>query len=192
MSSSAGAQDWLVLLDRVRQGDRVALARVTSLVTGVLARLGAYEMRDAWDDVCQEVLVKLLRAEAERAIRDPRAFVAYTGTVTRRALIDWVRKNGKGESAQPLSGAAGREREPADPAAQLERGRDPDLRLDLDRALGALPEVQRRVLHALYLEGRSYEEAARALAMPLGTLKRHQTAGLRQLREKMGLSGARV
>lgn len=189
---SAEAEDWLALLGRIREGDRAALARVTSLVTGVLARLGAYDIRDSWDDLCQVVLVKLLRAEADGAIRDPRAFVAYAGTVTRHALVDWVRRNVKGETPDPLVDASGQETPLAAAASELERAQDPDLLVDLERALGALPEAQRRVLSAVYLEGHSYEEAARALEMPLGTLKRHQTQGLRELRRKMGLAGGKL
>ena len=41
---------------------------------------------------------------------------------------------------------------------------------------------------AIYLEGHSYQDAADRLEMPLGTLKRLQTEGLRELREKMGIS----
>lgn len=189
---SAGSEDWLGLLRRVREGDRVALVRVTAVVTGYLARMGAYELRDSWDDVCQEVLLKLLRAESEGAIRDPRAFVAYTGTVTRRALVDWVRKNQKGAAPDPLVDDDGREPRLERVASELAAAPDPDLRLDLQRALDALPESPRRVLSAIYLEGRSYEEAAQGLEMPLGSLKRHQTQGLKLLRERMGVTGGKV
>jgi RNA polymerase sigma-70 factor, ECF subfamily len=62
---------------------------------------------------------------------------------------------------------------------------DLDVRLDLDRALGALPELQRRVVEAIFMRGYSYEEAAELVAVPLGTLKRAQTRGLAQLRQHM-------
>jgi len=189
---SAGSEDWLGLLGRVREGDRVALVRVTAVVTGYLARMGAYELRDSWDDVCQEVLVKLLRADAGGAIRDPKAFVAYTGTVTRRALVDWVRKNQKGKTPEPLVDDEGREARLESFASELSSAPDPDLRLDLERALDALSETQKRVVTAIYLEGRSYEEAARDLVIPLGTLKRHQTQGLKQLRDTMGVAAGKV
>jgi RNA polymerase sigma-70 factor (ECF subfamily) len=185
---NAGSEDWLALLGRVREGDRIALARVTALVTGTLARMGAYELRDSWDDVCQEVLLKLLRADRDGSIRDPRAFVAYTGTVTRRALLDWLRKDAQGVGTEPLADDDGREGHLERAVDPLEAAPDPDLRLDLERALDALPAVQRRVLDAVYLEGRSYEEAARKLDMPLGTLKRHQTGGLEELRQRMGVT----
>jgi len=186
----AADEDWLALLERLEKGDRMALARLTSLVTGYLARFHAYQHRDSWDDVCQEVLIKLVRAARRGAIRDPRAFVGYVGTVTRRTLIDWLRKNAR----LGITDAAGK---PERAEAELERleadvgsRKSPDLLVDLDRAVAELPEAQLRAVSAIYLEGRSYEEAAERLGMPLGTLKRHQTQGLRAMRERMGLGRA--
>ena len=66
---------------------------------------------------------------------------------------------------------------------------DPDLLVDLERALASLPEKQRLVVDAVYLQGATYEDAARSLGMPLGTLKRMQTAGLRELRRVMEADG---
>ena len=42
------------LLERLAAGDRLALARVTRMVTGCLRRLGAYDLGDEWQDLCQE------------------------------------------------------------------------------------------------------------------------------------------
>lgn len=66
----------------------------------------------------------------------------------------------------------------ADPVALLQ---DEALRLDLRDALAALDARQRGVVQAIYLEGRSYEDAAERLGLPLGTLKRLQTGALRQI-----------
>lgn len=181
-------QDWLALVAQVEKGDRVALARLSSLVTNYLARFGAYAYRDSWDDVCQEVLVKLVRSVREGKIRNPGAFVGFTGSIVRNTLVDWIRKNGKG-------GAADGPSDPEVAARQLESleattGRpDPDVLMDLGKAVTELPEVQRRVVTALYLEGRSYEEASQDLGIPLGTLKRHQTQGLKALREGLLCAG---
>jgi len=65
------------------------------------------------------------------------------------------------------------------------RSADPDVRLDLDGALGSLPTLQRRVLEAIFLCGYTYEEAADVVQVPLGTLKRAQTRGLAHLRQHM-------
>jgi RNA polymerase sigma-70 factor (ECF subfamily) len=70
--------------------------------------------------------------------------------------------------------------------------REPGDLLDLRRALATLPEKERLVIEAVYAEGQSYEEAAARLGMPLGTLKRLQTQGLRILRQSMGVVSRRA
>ena len=52
----------------------------------------------------------------------------------------------------------------------------------LRQALARLPEEQRRPLVLAYFGGFTYEEAARSLAVPVGTLKSRIRAALRQLR----------
>jgi RNA polymerase sigma-70 factor (ECF subfamily) len=68
--------------------------------------------------------------------------------------------------------------------------RDPGVLLDLQRALGDLPEKERQVLEVIYLQGHSYESAAELLAIPLGTLKRRLTQARKEIRKKMGNKGA--
>ncbi len=51
-------EDWISVLGALGEGDRLALAKVTSVITGFLARYGAYDRRDSWDDLCQEVLMR--------------------------------------------------------------------------------------------------------------------------------------
>lgn len=176
------ADDWLEVLHALLAGDRVALLKVSSVVTGYLARYRAYEIRDSWDDLVQDVLVALIASGREGRIRDARAFVSYVGTITRNKLFDWHERNarpgrpdgeGDPESARHILRAATRDE------------RDPNLLLDLQRCLEALGERQRRVVEAVYVLGHSYDEAAALLDMPLGSLKREQTGGLRSLRECM-------
>ena len=47
---------------RLAGGDCAALARVGRLVTGRLARLGAYDIRDDWDDIVQDVAIAVMGA----------------------------------------------------------------------------------------------------------------------------------
>ena len=63
------------------------------------------------------------------------------------------------------------------------------MHLDLQGALDDLPEKERRVLEAIYLQGHSYEAAAELLGMPLGTLRRVRTQAVGELREGMGIGG---
>lgn len=178
----AMAEDWGDVLRGLGQSDPLAIAKVSKLVTGALTRLGAYDLREGWDDVRQEVLISLMRSVREGKLRETNAFVGYVISVTRNRMHDWLRRNRSNDPER-------RGRETVEAVAESlhpETNRvAPDMLVDLERALDALPEKQRLVLHAVYLEGRSYEEASAELGMPLGTLKRMQTEGLRALRSKL-------
>src|SRR5436309_1868452 len=85
----AGAgEDWAEVLDRLLAGDRVALARVNRLVTTELARQRAYDFREEWDDLRQEVLLAVVANAKAGHLRDPRAFVGYVRILTRNKFID--------------------------------------------------------------------------------------------------------
>ena len=176
-------QDWLLVVQRLRQGDPEALVKLTRLITGVLARQGAYDLRDTWDDLCQEVLIALVDNLRRDTIREPRAVLGFIGSVTRNKLNDWLRRNrhsamaGTTDDPEALAAVTADTEEPP----LLDR----DARLDLEQALQRLPERQRQVVEHLYILGHSYEEAARKLELPLGTLKREQTQGLKALRETL-------
>lgn len=176
------AEDWGSVLDGLGRSDPLAIAKVSKLVTGVLTRLGAYDLRDGWDDVRQEVLTSLIRSAREGKLREPSAFVGYAMSVTRNRMHDWLRRNRGSDPERRGQETVEAVAESLHPDSNRI---SPDLRVDLERALDSLPEKQRLVLHAVYLEGRSYEEASAGLGMPLGTLKRMQTEGLRALREKL-------
>jgi RNA polymerase sigma-70 factor, ECF subfamily len=57
---------------------------------------------------------------------------------------------------------------------------------DLDRAIKRLPEEQRQVLLLVGLEAFSYEEAARILHIPVGTVRSRLSRGREALRGLMG------
>lgn len=56
---------------------------------------------------------------------------------------------------------------------------------DMDRALAKLPEEQREVLLLVALEDMSYEEAARALGIPIGTVMSRLSRARGRLRATM-------
>jgi len=77
---------------------------------------------------------------------------------------------------------------PADPDADYTESAalgtsSPELGLDLDTALGRLPDAQRTALLYCAQLGLSHEEAATVLDLPLGTVKTHVTRGKAKLRE---------
>jgi RNA polymerase sigma-70 factor (ECF subfamily) len=67
---------------------------------------------------------------------------------------------------------------------------DPGLKLDMVKALATLPPEQRAAILLCLMEQMTHEEAASALALPLGTVKSHIARG----REKLGfaLGGSNV
>ena len=187
--SGSPGEDWMAVLRRLGEGDREALARVTTLVLGLLQRQGAYKIRESWEDICQEVLVRLVRRAEEGELRCPRAFVSYASVVTRGCMLDFIYRR-----ARVTSGGRRDERSlkvELDGALEPEAPRvDLDLVLEIEQALTHLSPRTRRVIEAIYLEGQTYAEAAAALGLPLGTLKRLQTAGLRHIREILGIGEA--
>ena len=56
---------------------------------------------------------------------------------------------------------------------------------DLERAIAALPEEQRQVILLIGLEGMRYEDVARILAIPVGTVRSRLSRGRELLRKLM-------
>ena len=48
--------DWVAVVERMLGGDRLACLQLERLVSGFLTQLRAYDFRDEWDDLRQEVL----------------------------------------------------------------------------------------------------------------------------------------
>ncbi len=84
-------EDWAEVGERLLAGDPGALARVNRLVTGVLTQLRAYDFRDAWDDVRQEVLAAVVANARAGRLRDPAAFVAYVRAIARNKVMDHLK-----------------------------------------------------------------------------------------------------
>jgi len=172
-------QEWTRVLADLGRGDRLAYLRVSNLVMGLISKQRLFDLQAHWDDICQEVMLQLIKSVRADAIRDADSFVSYCATVTRRESYRWIRQTRRQRERTA-------DLEPEDSAASLDRTDAPDLRVQMARALDDLSEKRRQVMDAIYLRGYTYEEAAEQLGMPLGTLKRAQTQALRELREKLG------
>src|SRR5262249_3401324 len=70
-----------------------------------------------------------------------------------------------------------------------DRTADADLRLSVEEALSRLPAEQRRVLDLIYQGGLTFAETARALKVPVGTVKSRVHAALLTLRVFFGRPG---
>jgi RNA polymerase sigma-70 factor (ECF subfamily) len=173
--------DWTSVLRRIVDGDRLALVQASRLVNGFLVRWNAYDFRDEWEDLVQEVICAAALALRERRLREPRAVVGFLWTTARFKYLDRLR-------ARPGSGSGARlawEEFVASHEIPLEEQLGAEAREDLRRALAKVPDKKREAVMAVYVGGLTYEEAARATGIPLGTLKRYLRDGLAQLRDEL-------
>ena len=173
-------RDWAEVLRRVVEGDRLALVQASRVVNAFLARFGAYDFRDEWEDLVQEVVSAAALALRDGRLREPRAALGFLWATARFKYLDRLRiqlGSGKGERLA-WEDVASREL-PPQPTLGAEA------REDLRRALARIPDKMREAVTAVYVGGLTYEEAARATGIPLGTLKRYLRDGLAQLRDEL-------
>jgi RNA polymerase sigma-70 factor, ECF subfamily len=146
------------------------------LIAGHIPRLRRYARaltgdRNAADDLVQDTLERALsRFHLWRQGSDLRAWLF---TIMHNLYVNQIRSRMR-HPHEPLD----------ESAADELRSREPDwgtLR-DIEEALGRLPGEQRAVLLLVGLEQFSYEEAARVLDIPLGTVMSRLSRGRERLR----------
>lgn len=133
--------------------------------------------RSAADDLVQDTLERgLSRFHLWRSGSDLRAWLF---TIMHNIYVNQVRSRARHQH----------EALETEPAAEAVRAPEPDwLELrDLDNALARLPDEQRVVLLLVGLEQFTYDEAARILDIPIGTVMSRLSRGRERLR--MILSG---
>jgi RNA polymerase sigma-70 factor (ECF subfamily) len=147
-----------------------------SLITQQIPRLRRYARaltgeRSAADDLVQDTLERALsRFHLWRQGSDLRAWLF---TIMHNLYVNQVRSRVR-QQHDALDEAG----------AESVRSQDPDwaeLR-DIDEALARLPDEQRAVVLLVGLEQFTYEEAARALDIPLGTVMSRLSRGRERLR----------
>jgi RNA polymerase sigma-70 factor (ECF subfamily) len=166
-----------LLVVRCQAGDRAAFAE---LVARYQPRL-LYFLRKmlggsaAADDLHQEVWLEVFRGLAR--LNDPYAFAAWVYRVARRRALRELRK--VRPPPRPLDGV--------DPPA---RGDGDDFTADDARAVHAaldrLAAEHREVLLLRYVEGLSYDDIARVVGLPLGTVRSRIHYAKRALRGALG------
>ncbi len=155
-----------------REAFRLFYERHAGQVTGYLRRLcGDPELAE---EIAQETFL----AVWQRAGSYSPALGAPLGwlyTITRNRLVDhWRRRQ-----AIPMAG------EDLDKMLATPIQDNAELVLSLNRALECLSVEQRRAVHMAYFGGYTYEETARALELPVGTLKSRIRTALGVLRSRL-------
>jgi RNA polymerase sigma-70 factor (ECF subfamily) len=160
------------LLARIAEGDlgsfHAFYDRYAGRVLAYARQLG--RNRDVAEDVVQEVFVAVWRRAA--SYRPDRGDIAgWLYTITRNKLVDLWRRAGDPAALEEI-----------DERRLAEHEEPGDLRLSVRQALTRVAPDQRRAIEMAYFGGLTYEETARRLDLPLGTLKSRIRAGLKTLK----------
>lgn len=127
------------------------------------------------DDLAQETFV-----QAWRHIGSFRQEARLSTWLHRIALNTWLmHRRSARDDTQRLEPDDERSAGSVDPSAATQQ------RIDVERALQALPEAERLALIHCFQLDLSHAEAADVLGWPLGTLKSHVARGKARLRERL-------
>ncbi len=188
---AGGSGDWLDVQERLLAGDRLAFLELSRLVSSVLASLRAYDFRDEWDDLRQEVLMAVVVNARRGRLRDPQAFVGYVRIITRNKFVDRLKRQLRRREREVLAWDEETAGAFAASVASSAAAAAADVAEDIWSEVGRLPEQERRLVLGVYGEGKTYQEMSDESGIPLGTLKRRLRQALAQLRERLeaGLEG---
>ncbi len=174
-------ENWLELQEQLLSGDRVAFARMNRLISGFLIRLRAYDFREEWDDLRQEVLVSVIANARRGSLRDPQAFVGYVRIITRNKFMDRLKRSLRAGEKATLPW----DEETAWLTASAAVPRVDTGALELWAEVQKLPRERCQLVEAVYRQGKTYQEAADDAGVPLGTAKRWLREALVELRKRL-------
>lgn len=171
------------VLPRIAAGDTPAVRTCIDRYGGLVWSLARRYLGDTADaeDAVQEVFIALWESAGrfDRAVAPEATFVAM---ITRRKLIDRLRRQPRRRPAGRVVSAQAIEARLADPGHTPGRL---DAALDLQRVARALAELgaaQREAILLSLAHGLSHQQVADATGQPLGTVKAHIRRGLVKLR----------
>ncbi|HUC10621.1 MAG TPA: sigma-70 family RNA polymerase sigma factor [Stellaceae bacterium] len=159
------------------------MTEIARLLEREIPRLRRYARaltRDASlaDDLVQTCLV---RAIAKQHLWQPGTDLrAWLFTILHNQHVNDVRRAVREGAAVPVDEVASALTVDANAGASLQ------LR-DLERAIARLPDEQRQVILLVALEGMRYEEVAKILGIPIGTVRSRLSRGRETLRVLMGM-----
>lgn len=178
------------VLPRVAAGEAGAVEefmdRYSGLVWTLTRRMCAD--RHAAEDVVQDIFVDIWR-HASRFDPSLGSEATFVATITRRRLIDALRKKKRQLAGPPIDESGG-----VVAVEQTNVAGRPMLSEEAEIArqvLSELSEDQQRVLQLSIFHGQSHERIAEATGLPLGTVKTHARRGLIRVREALAKTSRR-
>ncbi len=156
-------------LARVAGGDRNALQTVyrltsTKLFAVCLRILGE---RSAAEDALQEVFMTVWRkaAQFDAGVSSPMTWLI---AIARNRAIDLARTRGSSRNIEPIEAAADLADDAPLAEDAMQAAQD---QARLQQCLDQLADHERAALRGAFFDGNTYEELARRMKVPLGTMK---------------------
>jgi RNA polymerase sigma-70 factor (ECF subfamily) len=181
MGAEDNRRELAAALARVGGGDRAALRMVyqdtSAKLFGVCLRI--LNDKSEAEDVLQEVYLTVWR-KAESFDPARASPITWLVAIARNRSIDRLRTVAGGRRIEPIE-AAEEVRDPAPAAVDLVQAGQQSARLSL--CLDELEARQAAAIRAAFLDGNTYEELAKRMSVPLGTLKSWIRRGLLKLRD---------
>jgi RNA polymerase sigma-70 factor (ECF subfamily) len=165
---------------KAQRGNHAAFRRIVRHYDDRLRALAfrMLEDRDAMDDAMQEAYVKAFRSLNSFKARSSLGTWLYR--ITYNSCVDELRRR---EKVIPLATRDGGELQISEPADAIGAA---DTRVDLTSAMSSLPPEQRAAVMLVDAEGFSYDEAAKVLGIPPGTVASRVSRARAALRETLG------
>ena len=170
------------ILPRIASGDTSAVAQCMDRYNGLVWSLARQFLGNAAEaeDAVQDVFIAIW-SSADRYNPEIASEATFISTITRRRLIDRIRRNGRRPQTDSLDADEAAPIQPA-VAARLEESAEMAY---VERVLDEMPEQHRSILSMSLYEGYSHSEIADRLDIPLGTVKTRVRRGLMRIREQL-------
>ncbi len=132
----------------------------------LLKSMGAGADRSEAEEITQEVLIKVWN-KAESFNSAKASVNTWIFTIARNTRIDFIRRNERKDRKIEIEDIW-HEAESPEPLVDLQQRRTEQV---IRQAMATLPDEQVQVLHKAFMEGKSHNEVAEELGLPLGTVK---------------------
>ena len=174
--------DWNRCLQRVGESqDKAAFSQLFAhfapLLKGFLLKGGGVDPDQA-EELVQETMIKVWR-KAPTYSPSQAAASTWMYTIARNTRIDWIRKHGKVQLTELTAEDTYDDTDGETPYSSLVQVRN---QKNIKEQLGELPQDQLQVLTLMYYQGKSGQEVANELNIPLGTVKSRVRLALQKLR----------
>ena len=134
------------------------------------------------EELVQETMLKLWR-KAPTYSPSQAAASTWIYTIARNTRIDWIRKHYKENTTELTADDLYDNAETPSPYSSLIRVRNSR---SIEEQLKTLPAEQQDVLRLMYFDGKSGQQIADALNLPLGTVKSRIRLALAKLKLSLG------